>query len=281
MNNYLMQDLGRTGKKGRIRSLSPEERRIIKARDLFENKHIGIEEIAEILEVDVDRVKKYLGKRRIESVKNPESKKNRKTLKRSKTPVTNGNNGSKKSHKLTSGEVDKITTQRNERIITLHEMGATIAEVAERENLTLSQAKEIYMSLGLSIYTKEERERMRMQEEKRRQEEAEEERKMKVKMARNRRRAKIKAERERQERECLQAEKRQVKPEIQSLDDIKREIFECIKQKNYKGISELGEQYLDADFLSESDRAKLRKAVDIVYALKGESRGDEHSDESR
>ena len=184
-------------------------RRRARVIEIFEqaNGFIGPEEIADALDIDIEKVKGYLGKTRIERyerLKAGEDIEDSEKENRVKSKVDKASDTAvKQSERLTPNRVKKLADERNSRIIAMHAEGLSIEEIAKKEMLTPDQAKEIFLSLGLSIYTQEEILEMRRkaEEERKNREEAE---RLERKRSRQRRwirqkRAKIKAEKQRQE----------------------------------------------------------------------------------
>lgn len=287
MDNYFINDY----MEGQLKISSRERKAIQKRReraiDLFE-KGIGVEEIAEILEVTENTVRKYLGKRRLEGEEeleeseSIESEKMPKSKSESAQKVVNDDeeHPKAKSGKLTFKMVDKLTDERNELIKQLHGEGLTLAEVAKRVNLTLDQAKEIYLTLGLSIYTSKELRNMREEEAKREEEERKEKAKERRRKRDRERRERIKAEKEKQEEASEEAENEDENEEkIESFHDIKKAMGKLIREGHSKKAIDLGEYYIDhADFISDEERSKLFAMVDFIKVLRQEYQ-EQHEDE--
>ena len=218
------------------------------------NEGKSTKEIAEELKVDVSTVRSYI-----------------RDLKKAGIIVDDEQqNGEDNGSKMTKKMVNTLVGERNEKIKKLYEEGLTMAEVAKRVNLTLSQAKEIYLSLGLSIYTEEELERMRRQEEER---------------VRRKEKRKRKKQEEEQAKKVAE-ESRQAKndeqegPVLSSLVDIARKVKGYIKNGELEEAEKLSESYMGADFLREEDKDKLNKLVDLIKSVRSKNK-EGHIDEAR
>ena len=218
------------------------------------NEGKSTKEIAEELKVDVSTVRSYI-----------------RDLKKAGIIVDDEQqNGEDNGSKMTKKMVNTLVGERNEKIKKLYEEGLTMAEVAKRVNLTPSQAKEIYLSLGLSIYTEEELERMRRQEEER---------------VRRKEKRKRKKQEEEQAKKVAE-ESRQAKndeqegPVLSSLVDIARKVKGYIKNGELEEAEKLSESYMGADFLSEEDKDKLNKLVDLIKSVRSKNK-EGHIDEAR
>lgn len=277
INEFMNLDSQREPKKAVIKN-DADSRRRAKAIEIFEqsNGFIGPEEIADILEIDIKRVEGYLGKTRIqryERIKAGEDivvgDKKQTKGKKSRTPQVS-NTSVDKAEKLTQGKVKKLAIERNFRIIAMHEEGLSMEEIASKEKLTPDQLKEIFLALGLSIYTREELLEMQRQEaeERKSREEAERlerTRKRKREWIRNKR-ARIREEKERQRRKQEGAEQEAV---IRNYSDIRRKMRELISQRNSKGAIEFAERYLDdPNFLTKEERSELLILVKYISEAK-------------
>lgn len=241
MDSYFLKDYLEGKKDKKSREKVAEKRRKKRALDLFE-KGIGIEEIAEIMEVDVSRVKRYIGEDKIEE----------------KMPV--------KDLKLTHSRVEKLVSTRNERIKGLHDLGLSIQEIADREKLTLDQAKEIFLSLGLPIYTTAQIEEMMKQRASERNESSEVEPNTEE----------VGEVQEVQEAEGVQPEQegieklqKTVEETIRSYEDIKNRMQQLIQDRNSKEAVRFGEIMLeDADFLTGQEREKLFMLIEHIKEIR-------------
>lgn len=275
MDNYIIQGYIDSQKSYVSKATLADQRRRKRAIDLYVNKKIGIEEIALILEVSTSKVKEYLGKRRLEQVE-PESeekanpREGRESSKKEKDEIGSINKGKK----LTESMVNRLISERNERIKAWYAEGLAIEEVAKRENLKLDQAKEIYNSLGLSIYTQEQIREMRKQEAERKKEEKKKMAKERKRKKDKERRAKIKASKQKQEKikEAKDSEtKKTANEEVSSFEDIKRKMLELIRQRNSRKAVEVANYYLEnADFLSNEEKEKLFLMVEFIEVKRKE-----------
>ena len=292
MDNYLINDYMNSKKENNSRSSIAEIRRRKKAIDLFENKHIGIKEIASILEVSVTTVKEvYLRINRIRNVavelfgegmeinqianvldvdesvvkgyldgelaKRASTDKNKEDEKT--TPKKIKSKKMPKRQKLTPRRVDNLVSQRDELIKCLYGEGFTIAEVADKMSLTIDQAKERYSFLGLSIYTPEELAKMRA-EEKARQEEKEESKRRKISNRTRREKEQKEDEQERKEKKNSDD-----KEEITSFFELKRRMFELTKEGKSRKAAILARQYIAyGKFLEPKEIQKLRDMADFI-----------------
>ena len=236
---------------------------------------MGPEEIADALDIDIEKVKGYLGKTRIEryerlksgeDIENSEEENRGKSKEDKVSDVT-----VKQPERLTANRVKKLADERNSRIIAMHAEGLSIEEIASKERLTPDQAKEIFLSLGLSIYTQEEILEMRRkaEEERKNREEAE---RLERKRSRQRtwireKRAKIKAEKQRQEKERQEEETGVVL--IRNFEDLKRAMRLLLKQGKSKQAIELGEHFLDDEnILSGEEKSSLFLSIEELKEIR-------------
>lgn len=254
-----------------------DSRRRARVIEIFEqaNGFIGPEEIADALDIDIEKVKGYLGKTRIERyerLKAGEDIEDSEKENRVKSKVDKASDTAvKQSERLTPNRVKKLADERNSRIIAMHAEGLSIEEIAKKEMLTPDQAKEIFLSLGLSIYTQEEILEMRRkaEEERKNREEAE---RLERKRSRQRRwirqkRAKIKAEKQRQEKERQEEETGVVL--IRNFEDLKRAMRLLLKQGKSKQAIELGEHFLDDEnILSGEEKSNLFLAIEELKEIR-------------
>lgn len=245
--------------------------------EVFEqaNGFMGPEEIADALDIDIEKVKGYLGKTRIERyerLKSGEDIENSEEENRGKSKSDKVSDVTvKQPERLTANRVKKLADERNSRIIAMHAEGLSIEEIASKERLTLDQAKEIFLSLGLSIYTQEEILEMRRkaEEERKNREEAE---RLERKRSRQRtwireKRAKIKAEKQRQEAERKEEETGVVL--IRNFEDLKRAMRLLLKQGKSKQAIELGEHFLDDEnILSGEEKSSLFLSIEELKEIR-------------
>ncbi len=286
MENYLIDDYINSQKRNNGKNSTAESRRRRKAIDLFENKHIGIKEIALILEVSEQTVREYLGKKRLQKAEALLSQKGldqetgidanadesgqfvKVHAKKSKSKDDVGTKSVAEDKKLTPKRVDKIVKQRDELIQQLSEEGLSIAEVASKLNLTLDQAKERYSYLGLSIYTPKELAEMRA-EDRAKQEEEKKRKEREKRRIRDRERREKQKEKQREEQGEQQEPKKDEssdnKEEITSFSDLKRKIFELTKEGKSRKAADLARQYIAyGKFLEPKEIKKLSDMADFI-----------------
>lgn len=285
MEDYIIkefEDLNAKRKPRRTRKNDVESKRRARVIEIFEqsNGFIGPQEIADTLDIDIKKVEGYLGKIRIQLYERLKAgdnivsdKRERKGISRvaqvSDTPVA-------KSEKLTPRKVNRLTNERNARIMNMNAEGLSIEEIASKEMLTLDQAKEIFLSLGLSLYTNEELSEMRKQEAEERKsreetERLERKRKKQRELVRNKR-ARIREEKEKQkQRREQKREQKRVEHEevIRNYRDIKRKMRELINQRNSKGAIEFAERYIkNPEFLTEEERSELLILIKYISEIR-------------
>lgn len=292
MDNYIINefiDLNNQRKqKGKPKRKSIDSKRKARVIEIFEQSNglIGPDEIADILDLDIEKVREYLGKIRIGKyerlMSEPSGIDSEEGARTKKRKARTSGNTANKSDKLTPSKVRKLTSERNARIMAWHADGLSMEEIARKENLTSDQVKEIFLSLGLSLYTPEQILKMRRQEEEERKskeeaERLERKRKRKRELARNRR-ARIKEEKERQEREQEETEQEYV---ISDYRDVKRKMRELIGQRNSKGAIEFAERYLDdPDFLTKEERSELFMLIEYIKEVRRSYQEQQRSDEN-
>ena len=233
-----------------------KELRRKKAIEIFEGEkgEISPKEISKLLGISENQVIRYLGMKRLEN--------NKKTI---GIPISSENIrrvnieiGIPKG-RLTDSKVDRLVLARNERIKTLSDSGLSIEEVAEIEHLTISQAKEIYMSLGLPIYTLSELKNI----EKVRKEKERAERKVASRKRRNRRRRE-KRTGERQEGK-VEIDK---KPEINSFKDLIEKMRELLQQGKSGLAINLGRSFSNSTILTPEEREKLDSSLKELESIR-------------
>lgn len=212
-----------------------EKYRVI--REYFDSKEktgemVSPEDLAEKFNTTLKTIEKVLGKTR---------------LKRYQDFLEGKEPERKKRNILTPGKVDRLIKGRNKRILDMHKQGLTREEIATKENLTLNQLKEIYLSLGLNWYTPEEIQEMKRQ-------------------YRNARRRAKREEAKRKEAERKEAEREEAKREeaereetvdIKNYRDLIEAMKKLIKERNSRGAILLGESFL---------KNPIRGGVEIVDA---------------
>lgn len=240
-----------------------EKYRVI--REYFDSKEktgemVSPEDLAEKFNTTLKTIEKVLGKTR---------------LKRYQDFLEGKEPERKKRNILTHGKVDRLIKGRNKRILDMHKQGLTREEIATKENLTLNQLKEIYLSLGLNWYTPEEIQEMKRQDKNARR--------------RDRRRAKREAakreeaereEAEREEAERKEAERKEAEEEREGTVDIKnyRDLIEAMKklinERNSRGAILLGESFLEnpirdgVEIVNARERAKLFRQIEELKRIK-------------
>lgn len=155
MDDFIINEYKNSRKKPQKgKSHALDKKRKASVLEIFEQSGglIGPDEISEILEIDKRKVREYLGKTRIKQYET----------------LINGDNlpqKPKRKHrrKQKVDKVDLIVAERNAKIYELSGQGLNLDEVAGKMELSPEYLKEIYLSLGLSIYTDEQLESMRMQ----------------------------------------------------------------------------------------------------------------------
>ena len=282
MDNYIIKEYMDSNSerklKRKVRRHDVDSKRRASVIEIFEQSNglIGPEEIADALDIDLKLVKSYLGKTRIQRYERlragedivddeKETKVKHEKPQVSDTPVG-------QSKKLTPRRVEKLADERNARIMAMHAEGLSIEEIAKKEKLTQDQAKEIFLSLGLSLYTREELLEMRKREEEERKSREEAER-LERKRSRQRRwirnkRARIKAEKQRQEEENKREEATGVVL-IRNFEDLKRAMRLLLQQGKSKQAIELGEHFLEEDdILSGEEKSKLFLSIEELREIK-------------
>lgn len=233
-----------------------KELRRKKAIEIFEGEkgEISPKEISKLLGISENQVIRYLGMKRLENYK--------KTIgipiSSEKIRRVNIEIGIPKG-RLTDSKVDRLVLARNERIKTLSDSGLSVEEVAEIEHLTISQAKEIYMSLGLPIYTLSELKNI----EKVRKEKERAERKVASRKRRNRRRRE-KSTGERQKGK-VEIDK---KPEINSFKDLIEKMRELLQQGKSGLAINLGRSFSNSTILTPEEREKLDSSLKELESIR-------------
>lgn len=233
-----------------------KELRRKKAIEIFEGEkgEISPKEISKLLGISENQVIRYLGMKRLENYK--------KTIgipiSSEKIRRVNIEIGIPKG-RLTDSKVARLVLARNERIKTLSDSGLSIEEVAEIEHLTISQAKEIYMSLGLPIYTLSELKNI----EKVRKEKERAERKVASRKRRNRRR---------REKRTGERQKGKVeidkKPEINSFKDLIEKMRELLQQGKSGLAINLGRSFSNSTILTPEEREKIDSSLKELESIR-------------
>lgn len=223
-------------------------------REYFDSKEktgeiVSPEDLAEKFNTTLKTIEKVLGKTRLKRYQD----------------FLEGKEPEKKRNILTPGKVDRLIKERNKSILDMHKQGLTREEIATKENLTLDQLKEIYLSLGLNWYTPEEIQEMKRQKKNARR--------------RDRRRAKREAAK-REEAERKEAERKEAEEEREETVDIKnyRDLIEAmrklINKRNSRGAILLGESFLEnpirdgVEIVNDRQRAKLFGQIEELKRIK-------------
>lgn len=228
--------------------------------EIFEGEdgRISPKEIAGVLDTTEAQVKRFLGKTRLKNYKGPSG---------IIIPSKNGK-------LLTSAKVREIVSDRNERIKYLHNSGLSIEEVAEKEQLSLAQIKEIYISLGLPIYSLSELRKIKKDAD-------ENDKIIRKEQRRKRRNRKRREERARQRRirqeEQQLSERRKEFREatgialISNFKDLIREMKTLLQQRKSKQAIELGDRFLnDGTILTNEERENLAILLSTLKEVKEE-----------
>lgn len=235
-------------------------------REYFDSKEktgemVSPEDLAEKFNTTLKTIEKVLGKTR---------------LKRYQDFLEGKEPERKKRNILTPGKVDRLIKGRNKRILDMHKQGLTREEIATKENLTLNQLKEIYLSLGLKWYTPEEIQEMKRQDRNAR-------RRAKREAAKRKAAKREEAERkeaERKEPERKEAERKEAEEEREETVDIKnyRDLIEAmrklINKRNSRGAIWLGKSFLEnpirngVEIVNDKQRAKLFRQIEELKRIK-------------
>ena len=229
-------------------------------REYFDSKEktgeiVSPEDLAEKFNTTLKTIEKVLGKTR---------------LKRYQDFLEGKEPERKKRNILTPGKVDRLIKGRNRSILDMYKQGLTREEIATKENLTLDQLKEIYLSLGLNWYTPKEIQEMKRQDKNARR--------------RARRRAKREAAKreaaKREEAERKEAERKEAEEEREETVDIKnyRDLIEAMKklinERNSRGAILLGESFLEnpirdgVEIVDDKQRAELFLKIEELKRIK-------------
>lgn len=228
--------------------------------EIFEGEdgRISPKEIAGVLDTTEAQVKRFLGKTRLKNYKGPSG---------IIIPSKNGK-------LLTSAKVREIVSDRNERIKYLHNSGLSIEEVAEKEQLSLAQIKEIYISLGLPIYSLSElREIKKDADENDKITRKEQRRKRRN---RKRREERARQRRIRQEEQQLSERRKEFREAtgialISNFKDLIREMKTLLQQRKSKQAIELGDRFLnDGTILTNEERENLAILLSTLKEVKEE-----------
>lgn len=245
MENYFIGDY--------IKSVSGEKEKGKRKREILRkkalelwDKDISASEIALILELSEEQLKEVLGIQRIE--------------RGHKSRVMPS------ERKLTPRRVNSLANSRDKQIIELSKT-MNMARVAQTLNISLELIKELYLALGLPIYT---------QEELRKMEEAKKERDIKDKEEKPKEN-KAKTEKNEEKGNDLGKVENDVKqPEVQEevvevdindFEDVKRKIHEYIGRKDIKTAIGIAKRAMEQGDLIDKEKRKLKELVDLVESI--------------
>ncbi len=279
MDKYLLDDYNR--KRGA--SSSVRERKMKKALELYLNG-LDKKEIAEILEVAPKTITDYFRWLRnngyITREKEEEIEEQRAIeLERIKAKKSKAGD-----RRLTHSKVGKIVNNRDREIMELYHGGFTIQEVAKRMHMTLNQAKERYLALGLSIYTEEDIRRM-AEEENRRKARLGKAEKPKDEQEETRQEEEKEESKEEKPEEKRKAEPKYFDPEVfeilvnsvRNYNDLCDKIRSFIKLNENKRAIELARYFVENEgFLTEKQKGKLVDLVnfyDVIIARERKQQG--------
>ena len=274
MDKYLLDDYN----KKRGASSSVRERKMKKALELYLNG-LDKKEIAEVLEVTPKTITDYFRWLRNNGYITREKEEEIEEQRALELERIKAKKSKAEERKLTHSKVGKIVNNRDKEIMKLYHDGLTIQEVAERMHMTLNQAKERYLALGLSIYTEEELKRM-----------AEEENRKKAKLGKA---EKPKDEQEEARQEVREESKEEKPQEVEKMKPqyFSSDVFEilvnsipnynalCTKIRTFiklnenKRAIELARYFIEVgDFLTEKQKNKLIDFVNFYDILAARER---------
>ena len=260
MEKYLVDDYKRK-MEGRVDEGTQKRR--METLELYSHK-IGKDEIADILEISVETVEKYLTWLRKNGYLTQEIEDD---IKREKARQTHPVN-----KKLTLRRAENLAKERDAEIRRLvKKEGRTIQEVEGEMGLTHSQALERFMALGLPIYTREE-----LEERARKREESKEHSKTEAVVE--------EAETEEKPQEEMEEKSKEDSQEMEyvsSFDEIVDSMREYIGNRQSKKALDLAKHFLDTgDFLTIQQRNTLSDMVWFIErARSGEIRPAKESKE--
>ena len=268
MDNYITYEFLK--KLGKALKNEKQELRRKKAIEIFEGEKGKIlpSKIAEILGISETQVIRYLGKTRLEKYGYKDFNASAKPKRSSETSRTARDSG----QKLTLTRVSKLVSDRNRRIKALYDSGLSIEEVAEEEHISLEQAKEIYMALGLPIYSLSELRKIQDDiDEKDKANRQEESRKR-----RNRKRREKRAEQRRKKQQEETNNERRKKFEektgisiINNFNELLGEMKKLLQQGKSRLAIELGDSFLyDETILTPEERKKLAVSLNELKSVK-------------
>ena len=249
MEKYLVDDYKRK-MEGRVDEGTQKRR--METLELYSHK-IAKDEIADILEISVETVEKYLTWLRKNGYLTQEIEDD---IKREKARQTHPVN-----KKLTLRRAENLAKERDAEIRRLvKKEGRTIQEVEGEMGLTHSQALERFMALGLPIYTREE-----LEERARKRGENKEDSKTEAVVK--------EAETEEKAQEEMEEDSQEIEY-ISSFDEIVRQMREYIGNRQSKKALDMAKHFLDTgDFLTIQQRNTLSDMVWFIErARSGEIR---------
>ena len=239
-----------------------------KAIEIFEGEKGKLlpNKIAEMLGISETQVMRYLGETRIKKYKNLENV----TVPKRRVKVSKTERQS--SQILTLTRVSKLVSDRNKRIKALYDSGLSIEEVAEKEHISLEQAKEIYMTLGLPIYSLSELRKIQDDLDERNRVDRQE----KSRRRKNRKRREKRAEeRIKKQQEELNSERKKQFEEktgitiINNFNELLAEMRKLLQQGKSKSAIKLGENFLyDETILTPEERRKLAISLNELKSIK-------------
>lgn len=254
------------------KNITREQRRKARAIDLL-SKGIGVEEIAEIMEVSEKTVREYLGKQRIEEFERSimgeaqeeaEEEVSEIKAKPEEEKAKKENSEEQEDHglKLTESRVEELTSERNDKIIKMYNEGVSIQEIAKKEGMTVNQVKECYLSLGLSVYTKEEIEEMKKEEAKRK---ARETRKRRQAQKKEEERRKLEQEKEKEKEEEKKGEEEKQEDDVTSYQYIRKRMGELVREGKSKAAIDFGNTCLENEsLLTGEERSRLFMLIEYI-----------------
>ena len=239
-----------------------------KAIEIFEGEKGKLlpNKIAEMLGISETQVMRYLGETRIKKYKNLENVTvPKRRVKASKTERQS-------SQILTLTRVSKLVSDRNKRIKALYDSGLSIEEVAEKEHISLEQAKEIYMTLGLPIYSLSELRKIQDDLDERNRVDRQE--KSRRRKNRKRREKRVEERRKKQQEELNSERKKQFEEKtgitiINNFNELLAEMRKLLQQGKSKSAIKLGENFLyDETILTPEERRKLAISLNELKSIK-------------
>lgn len=273
MEEYLIEDYRKKQKQSKLAKNNAERYKRRRAIELFEQGLQDIDVLSEALETTPARVKEFLGKTRLESIgviTEPEAEEELEDFDVSEDLPTDRVDDEQepvKNKKFTEKDAIKYSGERDEAIIMFHRDGLSLVEVADKLNLTVDQAKERYIALGLPIYTKQELQDIREGRRK-----ANEERNQKSKKEPEN----IRTEESSPDVEdkTMQEDHKKEAGDLKSFEEVKKAIHALIKNRKSKKAMRLARYYARyADFLSDDERKRITGMADTIELLRAKESG--------